>query len=149
MPTKVTIGEVVYDLPKLKFKQLKTIFPRMRGTFEALKQAKSKRGDSPLESVMDTFTAIDDAMYVIAAAYARTNRTVDGVVLDYEKATQHWLDFFNDELEPDETAGLTQAIWELMNETGLIKMGEPLPAGTNALLDELAGAGTGTRSLPS
>lgn len=131
---KVKIGGQEYDVPKLKYKQLKQIWPRMKGTvtkMAAAKQANEDKGANS-DSVENTFAAVDDAIFVISSAMQRTN----------PEHTEEWI---SDNMEPGEAVGLVQCIWQLMTATGLIQPGKLDPAAVERLLENT----TGTNTSPS
>lgn len=135
-PIKVKIGGKDYEVPKLKYKQLKAIWPRMKGTLaklQAAKGANDANGGTPnADSVTGTFDAVDDAIFVISQALMRNN-------------AEHTAEWIESEMEPSEAIGMVNCIWELMTATGLIKPGKL----DQAALDQVLQSGIGTNTSPS
>lgn len=112
--SKVTIGGQEYEVPPLKFKQLKIIWPKVKGTMAAIKTA--QENTKPGEDIADAmFAAVDDAAFIIATAMQRTN----------PEHTPQWIE---ETLEANEVGGLAAAVTQLMLDSELMKMGKQEPA---------------------
>lgn len=107
MVAMVKIGGVERELPPLKFKQLKKIWPRLRRVFEAQ------------QGTVDPLDAVDSLIFIVAASLERSGSPLT-------------IDQIEDELEPAEIEGLFPAINQLIEESGIKLAGEVLPAGGQA-----------------
>jgi len=147
MPTKIKVGGVDYEIPRMKFKQLKAIWPRMKDTVGQFVEAK-QHGKS-VDGITAMFAATDDAVFVVATAMSRLTPPADLKMEDgtlVTKFTPEWLD---DALEIDEAQQLARVVNELMVDTGLVKLGKIDPA-AQALLEEVGlSTATGTASSQS
>lgn len=136
--TKITVDGKEYEIPRLKFKQLKIIWPRLRDSFTKMQTARQATGKT-VDGVTALFEATEDAFFVIATAMSR--EPPPGM----EIVTPEWLE---ENMEPLEVQQLPRVINDIMLETGLMKMGKPDPAAVKALEESLS-TGTGTQSSPS
>lgn len=148
MTITVKIDGKEYTVPGLKYKQLKEVWPRLKGTFDKMQAARAsmdaKRkaaGDSeePLvdkDSVDGMFGAVDDSIFIISSALRR----------DPEQAhmTPEWIE---EHMDPSEATAFPAVIFQIMTATGLVKAGKLDPAMVKAVAGSLTG--TGTPSSPN
>src|SRR5690606_33094985 len=127
---------VEYEVPSLKYKQLKAVWPRMKGTFDQMQKAKAEREGPSKDGVDAMFGAVDDSIFIIATALQRNP--------DNAHMTPEWVE---DNLEPTEATAFPAVIMSIMTETGLIKAGKPDPAMAEAVVASLTA--TGTPSSPN
>lgn len=106
---KVTIGGEEIDLPPLTFKALKKVWPKVKSQFAKLQAAQTN--EPSVEGADSMFDAVDDALFIIAAALAKSQPA-----LTYEA--------LEDVLLPKEAAGLAVAVNDLMIESELVKVGK-------------------------
>ena len=107
MVARVMIGGVERELPPLRFKQLKKIWPRLRAVFEVEK------------GYTDPLAAVDSLIFIVATATERSEAPMS-------------VDEVEDLLEPQEIQGLFPSVQELITESGITLAGEAGPAGEAA-----------------
>lgn len=155
MTTKITIDGNEYEIPRMKFKQLKRIWPRMKDTVSKMVEAR-KQGKS-VDGVTDMFAATDDAIHVVAAAMSRMERP-EGLDVTMESSPGEppvilrtfSFEWIEEKLEINEAQQLSRVINELMIDTGLVKAGKLDPEAMKQLEEMgVSLTETGTPSSPS
>lgn len=144
---KITVDGREIEIPKLKLKQLKIVWPKLRDSFQKMQEAK-KSGDK-VDGVTMLFASTEDALFVICTALHRLPPPSETLKLDDGTELKHYSPaWFDEQLDPTEVQQLPRVINDIMIETGLFKMGKPDPEAMKALEDSLS-TGTGMPSSPN
>ncbi len=120
MANPITLGGKEYDVPPMKFKQLKAIWPRIKTTFDRVQDLRrtdpQKLADQPLDGVQLSFDAVEDAAFIIGTAMQRVDPA-------------HTPEWVVEQLDPSDLPQLTKVINQLMIDSNLVKpTGKSAPA---------------------
>jgi len=122
---KVTINGTEYTIDKLKFKSLKRSWPHM-----------SKARDADESSERDMIDTIDSGISILAIGLNKTSQLPpplkdlldampDEDKNDIDKREKVCFDWIQEELDADETLGISNTVHQIMVEAGMIPAEQP------------------------
>jgi hypothetical protein len=106
---QVLIGETTYNVPKLNFRALKSAWPYVEMTMEAL---------SPM-------LAVEAGLRIISAGLACGNAFPRKPNEDFDEQVHRIFDHLQEEMGADQLKNVTGAIEDIMRESGLAPDAEP------------------------